>query len=238
MGLGLGLLDFRGRSAGAPGPPPPLRLAKGTANAWDQDFVPALSIPNVSLAAGSTLVVFLSTMNCPVAGATPIKWGTQTLTKIGEQAFAQGEGLLSCWMKDNVVGGTADLTKAAYGGGDGLGLAMWAVEIQNVQNPSIDARWLNAGAGTDPIVTATVPTAQANEILLAAVGDNGQAGQPLGAWGHGFAQGQTDGTIAEWASTAINEGYRVVDGIGTFTADDVGRGALDWAMILLALKGN
>jgi len=222
---------------GGGGPAPIVRIAKGSANDWAFDAGNVVTIPNVSLAPGSTLVVFVCANH---TFATTVKWGATDLSIAKERIFISDpdQGTLQCWILDNVAGGTANIVATTAEAGSEQGAAMFATEVQGLQNPSLDAAWSNVGADANPTVTASAPTAQANEILLAAVGDDGQNGQALGTWGNGFTQGQSNGSAGGFADCSINEGYRIVNGVGTFTADDTGRNLLDWAMILIALKGN
>jgi len=93
-------------------------------------------------------------------------------------------------------------------------------------------------ASTTPNVGPTGTTAQANELLVAAISIEGSETDSAGTWTEGFTAGQRIGGTdpGSGQERTVDFGYRIVSATGTYSAGKTGITEQFWNMTLATLK--
>ena len=96
----------------------------------------------------------------------------------------------------------------------------------------------NTASGTQPTVGPTASTVQASELLIAAIGTEGPVEDNAGTWDYSFIAGPRAGTTGSTAATNMTVclGYRIVDAIGTYSAQKTGITSCYWGAIITTFK--
>lgn len=205
------------------------RTAKGTATSKTAGN---LTLSNVSVTAGATLVVC---WNCDTTIIPTISYDGVNLTDAISTTYGIG-GILSAGIAylSNVTGGTGDLVM----GTSTTAKAMAAIQLDSLAASPLDKTVSDGGNSTTPSSGATATTAQADEILIGAIGTNGPSGDAAGSWSNSFTAGQRDGTTGGAALTnvTISEGYRIVTATGAYTAAKTSITSRRWAALIATFK--
>jgi len=200
-----------------PDVPTPTVTAKGSAGAED---VPDLTIPQVNLKAGETLLVSSSDER----GDTEVYWGD---TALHPDVVSHGAGMdTTIFTLYSAAGGTADIVASHQSGGD---LTMNAYTVTNLAPKSLDKTAAGKGEGTSPSSGATGVTTHANEFLWGTIGHFGTP-KPTGTWIDGFTPGgqfKDSGGIS-----GVEDGYRTVSSTGTYTAAKTGIDKDNWTAVI------
>ena len=109
---------------------------------------------------------------------------------------------------------------------------------QSMGNPAPGAE--QAASGTAPTVGPTGTTAEANELLIGAVGTEGPLGDAAGTWQNSFLAGPRAGTSGgdDDSNWTISMGYRIVSSTGQYTAEKSGITDRYWAAAIATFKGE
>jgi hypothetical protein len=197
--------------------PKPTVTAKGTAG--DED-VPDLSIRQVTLKAGETLLVSCN----DEGGDAEVSWGDASLHK---DAAAHGSGFYTMiFTLYSANGGTADIVASHLSGGD---LIINAYSITNLASSALDKTAVATGTGTSPSSGSTATTSHANEFLWGSIGYASNA-KATGTWINEFTSG------AQFTNTGgirgVDDGYKTVSVTGAFTAAKAGVDKDAWAALI------
>ena len=119
-------------------------------------------------------------------------------------------------------------------------IAVAAIKLSGLAASPFDKASAGTGTGTAPSSGATAETSQADEILIGAVGWEGDMGDNHGTWNGSFSDGQIDGSPdkAGAKGIVINEGYRIVSAAAAYTASKAGCTSRDWAAAIATYKGQ
>jgi hypothetical protein len=209
------------------------------------DSTPLTVFPAVTLAQGSTMVVWIDASDTNDGDPHYLgnmTWGGVALAEIGPVTIGSlGGQSLYCYYLQNATAGTSnvtvDLTDLLLAGS----LTSWnatVCEITGAAASSFDVSSTNHGlASTAPTTGLTsAATAQANELLLSCIATPSVAGSFMaGVWDSSFAAGQkrSNGGI----SFSIEDAYKsVTNGPGKYSSSHSAGAAYDYAGIIIALK--
>ena len=108
-----------------------------------------------------------------------------------------------------------------------------------VEDP-LDQTSTGTGSSATPSSGATAPTAEADELLIGAIGTEGPSGDAAGAWGNSFTAGPRLGTTGGTDDTniTISLGYQIVSATGAYTAAKSGITSRDWAAMIATFKAE
>jgi hypothetical protein len=110
---------------------------------------------------------------------------------------------------------------------------------QFLGNPVAGAQ--QAASGTTATVGPTGPTAQANELLIGAIGTEGPVGDTPGTWDYDFSTGPRAGTTdaSQGRDWTVSMGWRIVSTTGEYTAQKSGlTDAPYWAAAIATFRGE
>lgn len=215
------------------GPPPITYTAKGTASGYDVlAGLTDITLSNVSLLAGSTLVVCLVT---DILDGINVSWNGIGLTQAAFQDAPNAATKI--FFLPNVVAGTADVL-AETAGDPGRTISMTAAQVAGIVVLPSDVSAQDLGTSTSPNSGDTATTAQANEILIGAIGTAGPSSDTAGSWSGSFTNGQRIGTSEALFNATISEGYRIVGATGAYSAAKTGITSRVWAACIATFKGN
>jgi hypothetical protein len=211
FGFGLVVLTALFASASAcqrrPDVSTPTVTAKGSAGEED---VPELTLRQVSLKAGETLLVSCS----DEGGDAEVYWGDAPLHA---DVASHGTGLdTKIFSLYSATGGTADIVASHLSGGD---LTFNAYAVTNLAPSALDKMAAAQGRGTSPSSGATGATSRANEFVWGTIGYFFND-QPTGTWIDGFTPGgqiKGSGGIG-----GVEDGYKTVSSTGAYTAAKTG----------------
>jgi hypothetical protein len=220
VGFGLVVLTTLFASASAcqrrPDVPTPTVTAKGSAGEED---VPDLTLRQVSLKAGETLLVSCS----DEGGDAEVYWGD---TPLHPDVASKGTGFdTKIFSLYSATGGTADVVASHLSGGD---LTFNAYAVTNLAPSALDKMAAAQGRGTSPSSGATAATSHANEFLWGTIGHF--AAKSTGTWNDGFTSGgqfKDSGGIS-----GVEDGYKTVSSTGTYTAAKAGIDEDTWTALI------
>lgn len=117
---------------------------------------------------------------------------------------------------------------------------MIGLKIGGLASSSFDKQSPNTGSNDAPTSNATATTAQADEILIGAVGTEGPSGDTAGSWSNSFSAGERLGTTggSQPSNITLSEGYRIVSATGAYTAAKTGITSRDWAAAIATYKAS
>jgi hypothetical protein len=109
---------------------------------------------------------------------------------------------------------------------------------QSLGNPAPGAE--EEQSGTTPTVGPTGTTAQANELLIGAIGTEGPVGDNAGTWDNSFTAGPRAGTTgdADDSNWTVSMGWRIVSATGEYSAQKSGITDRYWAAAIATFKGE
>ena len=203
--------------------PTPTVTAKGSAGEED---VPDLTIPQVNLKAGETLLVSFS----DEGGDAEVFWGD---ARLHPDVASHGPGLsTTIFTLYSATGGTADIVAAHASGGD---LTINAYVVTNLAPSALDKMAAAQGAGTSPSSGATGTTSHANEFLWGTIGYFANKG-PTGTWIDGFTPG---GQFKDTGGiSGVEDGYKTVSSTGAYTAAKAGTDKDTWTAVIATYAIN
>ena len=104
----------------------------------------------------------------------------------------------------------------------------------------LDQTSTGTGSSATPSSGATATTAEADELLIGAIGTEGPDGDAAGTWGNSFTAGPRLGTTGGTDDTNITTslGYRIVSATGAYTAAKSGITSRDWAAMIATFKAE
>lgn len=212
----------------------PSYVAKGTAQAYNLAGVASLTIANVTLAAGETLILAVASDQTLGLSAT---WGATALSVVASTQLNGAQ--IEIWAAYSVPAGTNDVVWTADTQTNAI--AMSAAEIERVVAAPQDKLMTATGTSTTPSSGSTAATTWADEILLGAIATEGPDGDAPGTWDSPFIAGQRLGTTAGASpdlNITVSDGYRIVAEIGAYAASKTGITSRDWAAAILTLRGG
>jgi len=221
VGFGIVVLTTVVASASAcqrrPDVPTPTVTAKGSAGEED---VPDVTIPQVNLKAGETLLVSCS----DEGGDAEVYWGD---ARLHPDVVSKGPGLSTAiFTLYSAKGGTADVVATHTSAGD---LTINAYVVTNLAPSAFDKMAAAQGAGTSPSSGATATTIHANEFLWGSIGYFANKG-PTGTWIDGFTPG---GQFKDTGGiSGVEDGYKTVSSTGTYTAAKAGTDKDTWTAVI------
>src|SRR5215467_8424392 len=227
VGFGLVVLTTVFASASAcqtrPDVPAPTVTAKGSVGEED---VPDLSIRQVNLKAGETLLVSCS----DEGGDAEVFWGDKSLHA---DVASHGAGFYTTiFTLYSATGGTADLVASHVSGGD---LTINAYTVTNLAPSALDKMAAAQGAGTSPSSGATGTTSHANEFLWGTIGYFANKGA-TGTWIGGFTSG---GQFKDTGGiSGVEDGYKTVSSTGAYTAAKAGIDKDTWTAVIATYAIN
>ena len=195
----------------------PAVTAKGSAG--DQD-VPDLTIRQVTLKAGETLLVSCN----DEGGDASVYWKDTSLHRdVGMQGNGYDTAIFSLY---SATGGTGDIVASHASGGD---LTINAYSVSGLAPSALDKTSSAKGLDTSPSSGATATTSHANEFLWGTIGyaTNTRA---TGTWSGGFASG-TQFTNTGGIS-GVDDGYKTVSSTGAYTAAKAGIDKDAWTAVI------
>jgi hypothetical protein len=195
----------------------PTVTAKGTAG--DED-VPDLSIKQVTLKAGETLLVSCN----DEGGDAEIKWNGASLH---QDVGTEGNGFYTTiFTLYSAAGGTGDIVATHASAGD---LTINAYAITNLAPSAVDKTSAAKGLGSTPSSGATAITSHANEFVWAAIGF-GTNGHPTGTWRDGFTAGMQFTNTG--GISGVEDGYKTVSAAAAYTAAKTGVDKDAWTALI------
>ena len=220
LGIGLVLLATAAANVSAVQTPvdaKPTVSAKGTAG--DED-VPDMTIHQVTLKAGETLLVSCN----DEGGDVDVIWNGASLHK---DVAAHGGGFYTTiFTVYSAAGGTGDIVASHASSGD---LSINAYAITNLAPSALDKTAGAQGTGTSPSSGATPATSHANEFLWGSIGYAAN-GKPSGTWSDGFAPG---GQFTNTGGiSGVEDGYKTVSATGAYTAAKAGVDKDAWTAVI------
>jgi hypothetical protein len=205
-------------ASGCQTPAHPQVTAKGSEG--DED-VPDLTIRQVSLKAGETLLVSCNDEGGDVA----VTWGGaslhQDVATSGNTIFTYVFTLYSA------TGGTGDIVASHASRGD---LSINAYSITDLASSALDKSAAAQGMSVSPSSGATATTSHANEFLWGTIGyaSNEKA---AGTWNDGFTSG------AQYTNTGgiggVEDGYKTVSSTGAYVAAKAGVDKDYWTALIV-----
>jgi hypothetical protein len=218
FGFGLLLLTTLFAQACASQPPAnPTVTAKGSVG--DED-VPDLTIRQVTLKAGETLIVSCN----DEGGDASVYWGD---TSLHPDVGAHGNGFYTTiFSLYSATGGTRDVVASHVTGGD---LTFNAYSVTGLAPSALDKTSAAKGLDTSPSSGATATTSHANEFLWGAIGYDTNE-RATGTWSDGFISG-TQFTISGGIS-GVEDGYKTVSSTGAYTAAKTGIDKDAWTAVI------
>ena len=195
----------------------PTVTARGTAG--DED-VPDLTIRQVSLKAGETLLVSCN----DEGGDATVYWKDAPLHR---DVSTKGNGFdTAIFSLYSATGGTGDVVAGHASGGD---LTINAYSVTGLAPSALDKTAAAKGRDTSPSSGATPTTSHANEFLWGTIGyaTNEKA---TGTWSDGFTSG-AQFTITGGISGA-EDGYKTVSSTGAYTAAKTGVDKDAWTAVI------
>jgi hypothetical protein len=220
FGFGLLLLTTLFTDACVSQPPADLQptvTAKGSAG--DED-VPDLTIRQVTLKAGETLLVSCN----DEGGDASVSWNDTSLHRdVGTHGSGFSTTIFSLY---SATGGTGDIVAAHASGGD---LTINAYAVTRLAPSALDKTSAASGTGTSPSSGATATTSRVNEFLWGAIGyaTNHRA---TGTWSDGFISG-TQFTDTGGIS-GVEDGYKTVSSTGAYAAAKAGIDKDAWTAVI------
>ena len=220
FGLGLVLLAAVVARASAAQTPTDLQKPtvspKGTAG--DED-VPDLSIRQVTLKAGETLLVSCN----DEGGDVDVVWKDAPLHK---DVTMHGSGFYTMiYSVYSATGGTGDIVASHTSGGD---LTINAYAVTNLAPSALDKTAAAQGIGTTPSSGAAT-TSRANEFVWGSIG-YATNGEPTGTWSGGFTSG------GQFTNTGgiggVEDGYKIGSAAGAYTAAKTGVDKDAWTALI------
>jgi hypothetical protein len=222
FGFGLLLLTTLLTHACASQPPAPVQptvTAKGSAG--DED-VPELTMRQVTLKAGETLLVSCS----DEAGDASVSWNG---TALHQDAATQGAGFYTMiFSLYSAAGGTGDIVTKQGSGGD---LTVNAYAVTGLAPSALDKTSAAQGTGTNPSSGATATTSHANEFLWGSIG-YATNDKPTGTWSDGFTPGTQFTKTGGNGISGVDDGYKTVSATGAYTAAKAGVDKGAWAAVI------
>lgn len=211
-------------------PPAPTVISKGSA-AWPDDPGGA-EIPDVTMAAGDTLVVALVyDVGNIISSAT---WSGLPLTLLGSKE--RTNFTLELWMLANTPAATG-LVNFFFENVVNAMLA--AAAISGAAAAPFDQLVQANGIGTDPSSGNTPLTTQAIEALFGAVITEGPPADDPGAWSGSFTGLDRIGFpfTTQTGDCTLATGFRVVSAAGQYAAAKTGVTARPWGAGIATFKG-
>jgi hypothetical protein len=196
-----------------------------------------VTIGNV-VAAGDQLFVIVA----QDPGANPIRYQPQSGAAsefFTEDVAASHADVVARVMRLSNPTPSIDST-AVVGSNNNVTIAIAIIKVSGLDTSPFDKSSAGTGSSLEATSGATGTTAQANEILIGAIGWEGPDGDDAGTWQNSFSTGQRIGTTGGGAASnvTIQEGYLIVSATGAYTAA-VTRTAnsRDWAAAIATYKG-
>jgi hypothetical protein len=220
FGLILVLVAASCVSLGCSRPKTPAVTAIGTDG--DQD-VPSLTLSNVTLKAGDTLLV-----SCNDEGGTvKVTWNGMSLhLDVGPGKGSAGF-YTTIFSLYSATGGTGNITVSHASADD---LSFNAYSVANLAASALDKTSAAEGSGTSPSSGASAMTTKGNEFLWAAIGYSSND-SVSGAWSDGFTAGAqftgTGGGIG-----GVDNAYKTVSPTGAYAAAKTGVKKDSWNALL------
>jgi hypothetical protein len=195
----------------------PTVTTKGSAG--DQD-VPDLTIRQVTLKAGETLLVSCG----DEGGDVSVYWKDTALhMDVGTEGSGFYTTIFSLY---SATGGTGDIVATHASAGD---LTINAYAVTGLAPSALDKTSAARGTGTTPSSGATPTTSRAKEFLWATIG-YGSNGRATGTWSDGFVPG------TQFTNTGgiggIEDGYKTVSSTGAYTAAKAGVDKDNWTALI------
>ena len=215
-------------------PPPPgtvlSRRPKGTAFAfYDAEPGNSITLPNVAVAAGSSLVVLAITHDA-FGSSIGCRWGGPVGLDLNRDVDLQAAGFrIGIFSLHGLAGAIEDVLLLMQNSIQGHGMAMAVLELDAGGQALVLDRVASAvGSGTAPSSGAAAATTSPDEILIGAIGALLVSSQG-GTWQGGFAAGQE---VLDHGELALHEGYRIVSAPGAYAAEKTGILSAPWGAAL------
>jgi hypothetical protein len=188
----------------------------------DED-VPSLTLSNVTLKAGETLLVSCS----DEGGDVKVTWNGASLHLDAGPGKGSNGFYTSIFSLHSATGGTGNIV-ASHASGDDLSLN--AYSVTNLAASALDKTSAAEGSGTSPSSGATPITTMGNEFLWAAIGYSNNS-TASGSWSDGFTAG------AQYTGTGggiggVDNAYKTVSSTGTYAAAKTGVNKDFWAAVI------
>ncbi len=139
-------------------------------------------------------------------------------------------------------GGTITFTQSGYGAGTPTARAAVASVFHGLADSGVlDQTSTGLGSSTSPSSGLTGMTTQADELLIGAIGTEGPASDATGTWQNSFTAGPRNGTTGGFfpnSNITASMGWRIVSVTGTYTAQENGITARDWAAAIATFKAG
>lgn len=190
-------------------------------------------ISSIALSTGDLLVVgVMINRNADIVAS--VTWGPEGLNRDQLETHASANNRTYLYSGIIASGGTQTITVSM--GGSSPNAACYATKYTNPASPALDKLAHNNGSASHPTSNATSTTAQANEALVAVIGDRRDSKVP-GNWENSFNDGQAANTTGGSAASnaSVNEGYLIVAATGAYTASKDAN-ATAWCAILGTYK--
>ncbi|HEY6231359.1 MAG TPA: hypothetical protein VIW64_08845 [Pyrinomonadaceae bacterium] len=212
------------------------RTAKGTAQ---NKGVSSLTLTGVSISAGTSIVVGITSDGGTNAAAGDVVWNGHNLSPdryveaTGTAAFTEIWSLHNCPAETGSVVVNQGTTGA-------IAFFVTQLDFGAGVTGQFDKDAIAKGSGTSPSSGATATTTAADEILIGAVGTNGPNGDTAGTWSNSFNAGQRLGSTGGSGTTneTVSEGYLVVASTGTYTAAKTGITSRTWQAAIATYKAS
>ncbi len=220
FGLILVLVAASCVSLGCSRPKTPTVTAIGTDGEED---VPSLTLSNVTLKAGETLLVSCN----DEGGDVKVTWnGVSLHLDVGPGKGSSGF-YTSIFSLYSATSGTGNIVASHASGGD---LSFNASSVTNLAASALDKTSAAEGTGTSPSSGATPITTKGNEFLWAAIGYSNNS-TASGAWSDGFTAGaQFTGTGGGIGGG--DDAYKTVSSTGAYAAAKTGVNKDFWNAVI------
>lgn len=200
---------------------------------------PTVTVPNITMAAGATLVLGLTFSGDPSGPPDSVTWNSQELA-----LAALHEGVnagLAVYYLATANAGTHDIVASFMDVGTTGKSAFLAVQVAGALPSSFDAAVVGHGSGASASSGYLPTTAQAEELLVAFLATEGPSTDAAPSWASAFIDGQragtTGGAIAA-ANSTLADAYRIVSEQGVYAAQGFLQTPRDWRLACLAFKAD
>lgn len=190
----------------------PVVTAKGTAGGSN---VASLTIANVTLNAGDTLLVSVS----DEFGDASVTWNGISLNRDSFIADGTSFTATGIWSLYSAAGGTGNIVASHASSKD---MAIAASAVSNLNSSSLDQTAGATGNSTAPS-SGPASTKVANEFLFGATVNGG-------TWSNSFTDGQT--SLSGGSGAKVDEGYKIVSSTGAYAAAKTGTGGGIWTAVI------
>lgn len=221
---------------GVGGGPPPLAVQVNLlASGGQSDEMTVLSVPNLHVSQGSTLIVGHG-FDYGGALSAAVSWNGHALSAV--QSWQDMTLEVDFWALYNATGGTGTLLLDHDGNPKPHSEAFVAIELANMPSAPFDNASGVANASSGTVASgASITTSTARDILVAFTATMGPSSDTPGVWGNSFTAvaraGTTSGLIT---NSTISAAYRIVDSTANYPLLYSGFTNREWVVVGIPFK--